>query len=180
MGREAADLHKFPNAVDRRESGCGCEVHNLFSMINGERVFDRNQGVQVLSSCRFKCAIELTMASHLQGSKRDPQRSGRALRLFGSASGRFSSSIVAERFMRARLQVFFRKYQVRLVESAPSAHRIRSESFASVAAKLLRHRELGEMCHRRQMGNYRLTILPTAQERSNEPHDGWTQSTVPT
>ena len=45
IGREAADLHKFPNAMDRRESICGREVRNLLSMINGEGIFNRNQGV---------------------------------------------------------------------------------------------------------------------------------------
>ena len=56
-------------------------------MINGERVFDRNQRVWALTSRGFEGAIEVVRGSHFQGLNLNPQCLTRGLRLLEDKRG---------------------------------------------------------------------------------------------
>ena len=63
------------------------KVCNVLSMINGERVFDRNQGASVMTRRGVEGAIEVDRDSHFKGLNLNPQYLSRWLRLLKDKRG---------------------------------------------------------------------------------------------
>src|SRR5262245_63214182 len=87
IGHESAGYHKFPNSMKRRQLLPGGELRDGHSMSSRERVFHRNQGIRVVRSRSFECAIEVVRSSHLQGSNLYRQRLPPGQRLFEDERG---------------------------------------------------------------------------------------------
>src|SRR6266571_5091380 len=65
IGHEPAGCHEFSKPIKGRQLLLGREVYNELTIIDGERVLDRNQRIAALSSRRFEYAIEVVRAPYL-------------------------------------------------------------------------------------------------------------------